>query len=125
MFLSADELSLMRADQARTLPDTAIIKEPTYTPDGRGGFDESYAAVAGGTVSCRADPIGSSRIMVERIAGKETMEIEYKVTFTYDVPLDADRRIELASKDYEIVAMNVDHSWRVCRTAYVARATNG
>lgn len=118
LFLSTDDLAQMRADVERMLPDTAVIKAVTRTSDGAGGWSESWSPVTGGTVACRLDPMTKSERWAAR-AGQEMLAVQYQLTVPYDAPLAADRQVVVGGSVYEVVQMDVDHSWNVSKRATV------
>lgn len=121
MFLQDDQLNSFRADVANTLPGTAVISAGTVTSDGAGGWTDAYVPVSGGTVACRVDPMRSrgSRLAVE--IGRETLTEMYQLTVPWDAPLtDVNMQIEIAGRTYEVVQLEVFHSWNVSRRGVIS-----
>jgi head-tail adaptor len=119
-WLPDDELAQFRADILDALPDTGVIQAVTRTSDGAGGWSESWSAVSGGTVACRLDPLKGSTVQAGVIAGQESLTLRYQVTVPYDAPLDADRRLVVNERTYEVVQLSDEHSWRFVRRAIVS-----
>lgn len=115
------QLAKMRADVARMLPGTAIIQAVSNVSDGSGGFTETWAAVTGGTVACRVDPIRRG-VQIEQIAAQEAMEIEYQLTLPYNAPVLQGRRAVIGGTTYEIRSIDEDKSWAVSKRARIVRA---
>jgi head-tail adaptor len=120
--LSEAQLARMRAQLNARLPGTAVIQQAIRTPDGAGGWSETWTAVTGGTVACRLDPIGVGTVRETSIALRETLVVRYRLTVPYDAPLAADFRVVINGKTYEIVQLDDQHSQRVSRRAVVAEA---
>lgn len=117
--LSDDDLTRMRAQVADLLPDTAVIAAPGWSSDGAGGGTVTHTPVSGGTVACRLDPLPKLQ-MTQEVAGGEVLTVKYVFTAPYDAPLDVDYRVTVAGEAYEVIHLDIDHSWRVSRRAIVA-----
>lgn len=104
------------------LPTTCIISAPTVTKDSAGANVYAYAAVAGGTVSCRLDPLGNSTAReVGELLGRETLNRARFLTVPYDAPLAIDYQITINSTIYQIVQLVDDQSAKAVQRAIVAR----
>lgn len=119
--MKAPNLTYMRNQLATLLPDTAIIQSLARASDGAGGWTETWAAVTGGTVSARLDPITSRSDAVQTAQAREGLRVDFQLTTEWDAPIAVNRRVVINSDTYEIVQMTDDHSWRVSRRALVAR----
>lgn len=119
--ISTAELAAMRAEIALMLPDACTIQQPTETVDASGASTFTYATVTGGSVACRLDPINSRAQDYRSTADREALSTDRLLTVPYNAPLAAGYRIAITGgQTYEIVGLIDDHSWRVCRRAYVA-----
>lgn len=117
--LTSAELSSMRTELDKTLPDTCVIQTYSTAADGEGGWTKTYAAVSGGTVSCRLDPLTTSeKDMV--FADADTLRVHYRLTVPYDAPLEENARIVSGGNNYEVIQMDKDNSWRLDRRAIIA-----
>lgn len=112
-------LAQMRADVAELLPDQAIIQEVVRTSDSRGGWTESYAAVTGGTVACRIDPLDQRGSEVEQQIGRETLVQRYQLTVPYDAPILPDYQVTISSTTYQVLQLFNEHSWNISKRAIV------
>jgi len=119
-WLPDDELAQFRADILAALPDTGVIQAVTLASDGAGGWSESWAAVAGGTVECRLDPLRLSNVQTGVIAGQESLTLRYQATVPYDAPLAANRRLVVNERTYEVVQLSDEHSWHFVKRAIVS-----
>lgn len=118
-WLTNDDLTQMRADVSELLPDTAVITAPSWVSDGAGGGSQSYTPVSGGTVACRLDPVPKLQMTMEA-ASREVLTVKYILTVPYDAPLAVDYRVTTGGNTYDVVHLDIDHSWRVSRRAIVA-----
>lgn len=119
-WLTDDQLAAMRDDVANLLPGTAIISSMTAVADGAGGWAETWAAVSGGTVACRLDPV-TGRSGIVTVPGREGLIVQYQLTVPYDAPIAVNRRVTVGGDTFEIVQLSDDHSWRVSRRALLSR----
>lgn len=111
-------LARMRAETAQLLPDSGAIQAATNTPDGKGGFTESWSTIA--TVACRIDPMPRP-VQPDTIAGREAIKNQRMLTCPWDAPLAVNRRVVIGTETYEIRDLHEDHSWRVSRRAIVTK----
>lgn len=119
--LSAKILARMRSDAEKLLPDTCTIQAVSTTPDGRGGFTETWSTASGGAgVKCRLDPFPREE-QPETVAGREATIHRRMLTVPWDAPLDASKRVLVGTATYEVRDMMDDHSWRVVRRALVSK----
>lgn len=117
MSINATQLARMRAATEALLPDTAVIYTPANVSDGAGGTEAGYAAA--GTVACRIDPI-TKQILNSLISMQEVQKVRYQLTVPYDAPLAQDTRVEIGGTCYDVIQLDVDHSWRVARRALIS-----
>ncbi len=99
--LTADELAAMREEVEASLPDTAQVQRRTLTPDGAGGFGESWQTVA--TVACRVAPSGRSpdeQVIAERL----TTTSVWTLTLPADTDVRPTDRIVVGARTFEVVA---------------------
>ena len=119
--LTDAQLDLMRSQVALLLPGTAVIY--TKTAGTATPYGDSYTYNAAGTVSCRVDPLGQQNSTeLEYNLSKETTMIMYRCTLPYDATVTADDRITIDGENYEVVQLNVDHSWNVSKRIVIARS---
>lgn len=109
----------MRAELAASLPETAQLQLRTLTPDGAGGFSESWTTVA--TVGCRVSPSGSQpqeRVFADRAGGVSTWTITLPALTAIDL---ADRLI-VGARTFEVVGV-IARSQEIGRRVVCAEAT--
>ncbi len=112
--MSDAELARIRADlEVAVLPDTANILSVTRTPDGQGGFTESWGT-ATTNVPCRAD----YRQGMEPSAGGALRPFSFwQFTFPQGTGLTAENRIQIGTATYSISGVDAGNSWDVCLRA--------
>lgn len=117
--ISTRQLARMRQQVEDRLPDTCVIQTHTGAKDSAGRPTQTWAAVTGGTVACRVDRMTSRQDMSFVDAAREQTEIRYQLTVPYDAPLEANCRVIHDGKTYEILQLDIDHSWNVSKKAFM------
>lgn len=109
--LSAADLAGMRAAVTDSLPDTAQVQRATRTPDGMGGFTETWTTVA--TVACRIAPTGNApaeQVVAERV----TDRVLWTLTLPAATDVTAADRITVGSRTFEVVGVLSPRSYELC-----------
>lgn len=117
--ISTAQLAKMRSQVLELLPGTCVIQSPTNSTGSMGGVTQTYAAVAGGTVACRVDPLGNTSAEIALYAQRETTKIIQRLTVPYDAPLAPNYRVVTGGNTYEVVSINAVHSWNVSKRAII------
>lgn len=117
--ISTRQIAKMRQQVEDRLPDTCVIHSHTGAKDSAGRPTQTWAAVVGGTVACRVDRMGQAQILNQVDALREQTEVRYQLTVPYDAPIAANYRVVHNSKTYEVLQLDVDHSWNVSKKAIV------
>jgi len=100
--MNSRELSEMRAEQEKQMPEVVYIQRLTRTPDGAGGWTETWQTVA--MTKGRIAP--SQRGAGEEVrAGAVTAYGEYIVTLPHDTELRQDDRLQINGVQYEVKAI--------------------
>lgn len=118
--ISDAQLAVMRSQVETMLPDTAVIQSKSLASDGAGGWNETWSAVTGGTVSCRMDPL-RLREAIRLVGEQERLRELYQLTTPHDAPLDVDYRVVVGGETYSVIQLDTDHSWNVSVRAVVAK----
>lgn len=106
--LSASDLELMRGEAENFLPDTAVIKAPSWVSDGGGGGTTTFTA--SGTIFCRIMPISGN----EKIEGARLdPDTEYLVTAPHDSSIDTDSVLEIDGRTFSVTSVGEPRSWAV------------
>jgi hypothetical protein len=121
-FLSSTQLAKMRSQVTNgMLPDTCVIMlagTAQVVIDDGGGFVEVPTPATAGTVACRVDPLGqSTNSALEEASLQEILPVQYQLTTPYDAPLAANCKVVHNGHTYQVVKMDIDHSWNVSRRA--------
>lgn len=117
--ITTRQLAKMRQQVEDRLPDTCVIQASTNAVDTGGAFEKTWAAVTGGTVACRVDRLGQAQILNQVDALREQIEVRYQLTVPYDAPLAANYRVVHNTKTYDVLQLDIDHSWNVSKKAIV------
>lgn len=115
--LTDAELADLRADIVETMPDTCVISRAVETADSAGFVTRTHSAV--GTAICRVDPVGRQGTR-DVIALRENTSIYRQLTVPHSTDLRVGDRVTVATRHYEIVEMDDDHSLRAVRRAMLA-----
>ena len=115
--LTDAELSVIRADVARMLPDTGYVLSLSSVSDGQGGYTDSWGT--SGTVTYRLD----ARQGHESVAGAAVQPYhEYTLTLPYTTTLTTLHRFKDASGNtYAVMSVDNGKSWPVSKRAIVER----
>jgi len=120
--LSAAELTRMRTIAQEALPGTAVVQNGTLVSDNGGGYTETFAPRAGGTVSCRVAPI-TARGGAEGVDGDRiTPDAQYIITLPAETTVETDDRIVAGGIIYNVVAVR-DRSWEITRRVEAQKIT--
>ena len=118
--LASTQLTTMRSNVTRLLPDACTIQSKTVTTDGAGGWTEQWDTAPNGLVPCRLDPL-TSRSTVVTIGDREARHALYQLTVPYDAPITLSCRVVIGSYTYEVRQLVGEHAWRVSRRAILVR----
>ena len=114
--LPANELTAIQTELNRTLPDLCNITAGTRTPDGMGGWVDSWGTV-GSSVPCRLDFLGGSEKVNSGALMPYTRAI---VTLPQTVSITEQNRIEHGGNTYTVQAVNLG-SWLGVKRASVEK----
>lgn len=114
---STSDLTKIRAEQNKLMPDTVYIQRLTRTSDGAGGWTEAWQTVA--TTKGRIAP--SQRQAGETVQGGAIMAYgEFIVTLPYDTDLRQDDRLQISGTQYEVKAI-LDRSEKTALRVLVSK----
>jgi hypothetical protein len=123
MDILAAELERMRADiEAIALPDTLYLVSVTQTPDGTGGFAESYGTATSGQ-PCRIDGM-SKRTEALLMAASQRPMNAYVLSTPNDLVLSFADRLAIYGEQYKVVDV-LDGSWSAVGRYVVERVQAG
>lgn len=112
-------LSKLRDQMPTVLPDLAELYDPQHVADGEGGASTTWALA--GTVRCRLDPI-FYHTDLDAEFGQPTTQLNFLLTVPYDAPIRPHQLVVINGREYRIVTLADDHSWRVAKRAHLTRA---
>jgi head-tail adaptor len=117
MTIPSDEITAMRTELGKLLPDSCIILTAgSATPNGAGEVSVSWAA--SGTVTCRLDPIKGR----EEIAGGAVDPYQrMRLTLPYNAGVTEANRVRIGGVDYNVVGIIFGNSWALDLRAEVER----
>jgi SPP1 family predicted phage head-tail adaptor len=100
--MNSRELSEMRAEQEKQMPEVVYIQRLTRTPDGAGGWTETWQTLE--TTNGRIAP--SQRGAGEEVRGGAVKVYgEFIVTLPHDTELRQDDRLQINGTQYEVKAI--------------------
>lgn len=100
--MNSRELSEMRAEQEKQMPEVVYIQRLTRTPDGAGGWTETWQTVATTNGRIATNQRGAGE---EVRAGAVTAYGEFVVTLPHDTELRQDDRLQINGAQYEVKAI--------------------
>lgn len=119
--LSSDELSAIRADVVRMLPDSCTILSPSDGVDSQ-GFPTTTWGTATANVACRLDPFSSMKPGEEVIISTALQARQkYLMTLPYNTAVTNRNRIAHNAYTYAVVSVDVDKTWPVSLRLVVER----
>lgn len=116
-WMTARELTQMRADVLNMLPDTCSILSVAYTNDGEGGMTEAWGTVTA-SVACRLDFVSGAETVSGGAIQPYTKAI---LSLPYDTTLATTNRVKIGSDTYAVKSVNDGSSWIVVIRAEVER----
>lgn len=57
--------------------------------------------------------------MLDEASLQEVIEVVYQLTVPYDAPLAPNCKVVSGGRTYEVVKLDMDHSWRAARRALI------
>lgn len=119
-FLSANDLTAIKATQNDALPDTCTISRRTLASDGMGGYTETWASLATG-VACRLAAAlyrPEERSVAEKFAGQTL----WTLTLPAGQAITSQDRVVIGSTTYEVVGiLSAGQTWETARRALLVK----
>ena len=117
--LTTGEISLMRSEVNLALPGTAVLQTRTTSPDGQGGFTQTYAASS--TVSARLSPSPVQGVGVEaEIAARVAGRAMFVLTLAAETTVAATGRVVYNGVTYEVVDAQTRTPWELSHRVFLA-----
>lgn len=117
--LTAEELADLQAEQAAALPDTCVVKSATPSNSKTG---RTYSEDSGTTRACRVGPLSKEEQMIAQRAG---LVVDAIIAFADSITVTNGQRITTGGVTYEVIAPDVDRTWRTVNTVKVKKVTTG
>lgn len=115
-FFTSEELIWMRDEVEKTLPDTCNILSLSATPDGQGGFTETWGT-ATASVACRVDAVITSNS--DTVVGEgERVYTRLIVTVPHDTTITEENRIEANGYTLDVDSVDNPKSAQACQRVY-------
>lgn len=117
---SAGQLLRARKRFAEELPDRATIQRNTSTPDGGGGFTQSWATLAA-DVPCRLAPVGGGEDSARGSSGGDRISDEATSIITFAAGQDVTEadRIIVAGQTFDVQLVRRRGEYEITRRVEV------
>lgn len=109
--LTAKDLAYMRDSIEELLPDTCNILSVTRTPDGQGGFTETWGTAVVGA-ACRLDRQQAVGRRGEIVSGAALEAYTgWVISLPQATAVNVANRIEISSSSYNVTSVDNGKSW--------------
>lgn len=113
------ELTALQSTAEAILTQRCTIQTPTETDDDMGGFEDSYANTYTNVLCKLAPPsLGNSR---ENEANRFTIVTSWILRVKQSQAIESGNRVVVASKIYEVLSVEDDHTWATIKLARLKR----
>ena len=117
-FLTAKELTQLRADAVDLLPDTCEIKRPTST--NTDGYTAPTWATVNASANCRLDP-ENSQDNTDVLADREGAISRYILTLEWNEDIQDGDIVVIDDTTYQVTQIHEAHSKRMVRRVRVSQ----
>lgn len=109
--LTAREIAAMRCTEECAMSSTAVIRRNSLTPDGMGGYNDSWSIA--GTTICDVWAINTNRSDRENTTagGQIITHAQWFITVPYNTDVTAKDRLEIDNRTFELTFVPSSHSW--------------
>lgn len=119
--LPSSELSSLRAELERSLPDSCVIKRPVSSSGNRGRPGVSSTTTVA-TVACRISPrSGGEGVELEQVTTRQL----YQVTLPAETDIGPSDTIESGGRTFHVVGGTGDRSYELSRRVFVEERNEG
>jgi len=115
--LQNNDLSYIRNESIKAMPDTVSIQRQTSVADGQGGFTTSWSN-AYQNVAARVIPSGGSESID---AGRQDLQADAMLTVAYDQSVEQTERVVHSSGTYEVRFVEDGKSWSTAKRCQMRR----
>lgn len=121
--IDAAELAWMQGLQGAALPGTAIIQRATLTPDGMGGYSQTWSPI--GTVAARVYTQNSRAVAEGEQGAQIVSETRWFVTMPVGTQVTAADRITAGGRVFEVTEVNNGQDWQTAVRCSVQKLDEG
>ena len=115
--LQTTELSYMRVEAKKAMPDTVNIQRKTTTSDQQGGYTESWDD-AYQNIPARVTITGGGEVALQ---GRQEPRPDALLTVAFDQSIEQTDRVVHSSGTYEIKFVNTNRSWALVTQCQMRR----
>ena len=115
--LQNNDLSYLRDEVIKTMPDTVNIQRQSRVSDGQGGFTTNWSN-AYQNVAARITPSGGSESID---AGRQDLQADAMLTITYDQSIEQTDRVIHSSGTYEVRFIEDGKTWSTAKRCQMRR----
>lgn len=115
--LQNNELTYMRSEAKKAMPDTVNIQRKTTTSDQQGGYTESWDD-AYQNIPARVTITGGGEVATQ---GRQEPRPDALLTVSFDQSVDQTDRVVHSSGTYEIKFVNTNRSWALVTQCQMRR----
>ena len=109
------DLTYIRTEVRKALPDKVSIQRRTWTGDGQGGFTEGWSNVYQ-DIAARFTSTGGSESVAEN---RREAQMDFTLTLGYDQSIEATDRVVHTSGTYEVQTVDTGKSWSTSKRCQV------
>ena len=113
--LQGMDLTYIRTEVRKALPDKVSIQRRTWTGDGQGGFAEGWSNVYQ-DIAARFTSTGGSESVAEN---RREAQMDFTLTLGYDQSIEATDRVVHTSGTYEVQTVDTGKSWATSKRCQV------
>ena len=115
--LQSNDLSYLRAETQKAMPDNLTIQRKTLVSDEQGGFTEGWSDVYQ-NISGRVAVTGGSESMS---AGRQDVQIDATLTIAYDQSIEQSDKVVHGGETYEIISVDSGKTWALAQICQMRR----
>jgi SPP1 family predicted phage head-tail adaptor len=115
--LQMDDMTYVRAEAKKSLPDTVHVQRRVLESDKQGGYSESWAIVYSNVPARLSFASGNESFAV----GREDVEVQVMLTVAHDQSIESSDRIQFGNDTLEVVSVNEPTSWNTAKRCQLRR----
>ena len=115
--LQNNDLTYVRNEAIKSLPDTVDIQRKTLVGDGQGGYSETWSS-AYQNIAARLIASGGGE---SNAAGRQDLQAGFTLTLAHDQSVEQTDRILHTSGTYEVQTIDTGKSWSITTRCQIRR----